>query len=183
MTRRAFLPAPVRSLALAATIVFASSAAHAARIDNSTAASPAPTMTAGEFLIQYARAVHLELPTNVTPETALAALRASGALAGVDIPLDRALTHGDLVRIGRASGLKITSSTPDKAIERNEADLFLDAFARFLVPLPSASGDHVLASETDGSGPQSPEHANTDKGKKKGRPFTSPSEPVPPAGE
>ena len=141
-------------------------------------ASPAPgaptPISVGDFVLLYAKAVQLSLPPQATVETACAALKAAGELKGVDLSLDRGLTHGDLVRIGRAGGLKITSSTPDRVLDRTEAEMFLSSFSGILA---ARSGARVAASSgTPGGDPAN--HARTDKGKKKGRPFQSPSEPL-----
>ena len=172
MFRRASLT--IRSMALAAALagpglVSATSAATAA------AAPPAATLTVGEFLIQYAKSVQIVLPPDASAEAAFVALKAAGALRSLELALDRPLTHGDVVKIGKASGLRITTSTPDKLLEKPEAALFLEAFARYLVPSASASGDRVAASDNPAGDPAG--RANTDKGKKKGRPFQSTSEP------
>lgn len=134
-----------------------------------------PHVTVGDFLLSYARSMHLNLPPDAGPETALAALRASGTLPALELSLTDTLTHGSVVKIGRASGLKITSATPDKALDRAEADLFLDTFSRYIVP--ATSQDRIGASDNPPGEPAS--NANTNKGKKKGRPFQSPSEPEP----
>lgn len=133
-------------------------------------------LTVGDFLLQYARSVHIVLPPDATPELALATLQAVRALPGDNLSLSRTLTHGDVVRLGRAAGLKITSSTPDKIFGKAEADMFFETFSSVLSAHAgtSASNDGNLRTAADSS---AAEHANTSKGKKKGRPFQSPSDP------
>lgn len=140
------------------------------------AASADTNLTVGDFLLQYARSVHMVLPPNATPEVAKAALQAVHAISGEDLLLSRTLTHGDVIRLGRAAGLKITSSTPEKTFSKAEADMFFETFASLLSAHAGtpASPDNDLRTAADSSAAG---HANTDKGKKKGRPFQSPNEP------
>lgn len=139
--------------------------------------SSTPELTVGDFLLMYARSLQLTLPADATPETAMAVLKAANAMPPVEPVLDRAITHGDAVKIGRAAGLKISSSTPERSLDRAEADLFLETFAKYLSPAAATSQDRIGASDNPTGDPAS--RANTTKGKKKGRPFQSPSEPEP----
>lgn len=137
-------------------------------------ASKSP-MSVGSFVLMYARAAHIAMPAEATPAMALAAIQATGALNGLDLNLDRALTHADVVKIGHAAGVKVTSATPTQTIDKSEAELFLQAFHGTLFATVQPSEDRIAASDNP---PGDPAHnARTDKGKKKGRPFTSPSEP------
>src|SRR5262245_44758557 len=77
-------------------------------------------LTVGDFLLQYARSVHMVLPADATPEVARAALQAVKALPEETPSLTKSLTHADVVMLGRAAGLKITSKTPDKAFSKPE---------------------------------------------------------------
>jgi len=144
------------------------------------AATSESVLTVGDFLLQYARSVHVALPTNASPEIALAALQAVKALPGETLALNKPLTHGDVVRVGRAAGIKITTKTPDKQFSRPEADMFFETFGGVLA---THSGTQQAASGTHGgdvrtaADSSAPDHANTSKGKKKGRPFQSPNEP------
>jgi hypothetical protein len=133
-------------------------------------------LTVGDFLLQYARSVHMTLPPEATPETAQAALQAVRAIPAQALQLDKPLTHADVVRLGRAAGLKITSNTPDKSFSKPEADMFFETFAGILethTGSRASSGDDLRTA----AGSNAAGHANTSKGKKKGRPFQSPNEP------
>jgi len=135
-------------------------------------------LTMGDFLIQYAHSLNMTLPSNATPELALAALQAVKALPGDSVVLSKPLTHADVVRLGRAAGLKISTRTPDKQFSRPEADMFFETFGGALAAhsgssSPAASdGDLRTAADSSAA-----DHANLTKGKKKGRPFQSPNEP------
>ena len=78
------------------------------------------------------------------------------------------------------AGIKITTKTPDKQFSRPEADMFFETFGGVLA---THSGTQQAASGTHGgdvrtaADSSAPDHANTSKGKKKGRPFQSPNEP------
>src|SRR2546428_13954188 len=87
-----------------------------------------PNLTVGEFVLLYAKAARIELPPGISVKTAVSALQAARLLPALEGTLDRALTHADLVRIGKAAGMRVTSRTPDKRIERTEADQFLRLF-------------------------------------------------------
>lgn len=138
------------------------------------AAAPPATLTVGDFLLLYAKSAHLVLPPDATPQAAQSALKAAKALPDLELSLDRALTHADVSRIGQAAGLKIVSSTPSRTLDRAEAELFLETFVRYIAPAGTGQ-DRLAASDNPPGNPGS--RANTDKGKKKGRPFQSPTEP------
>src|SRR2546425_6331724 len=71
-------------------------------------AAPAAKLTVGDFLLLYARSIHMALPPNASAETAYQALKATNVLPPGVLALDRPMTHGDVVRIGRAAGLRIS---------------------------------------------------------------------------
>ena len=152
-----------------AAVALAGSVALASQVG-----APSATLSVGDFLLLYAKSEHIALPSDATPQTAQTVLQAAGMLPAMDLALNSPLTHADVLRIGRAAGLKITSSTPEKTLDRFEAELFLDTFAKFSSPAGSTQ-DRVAADSSTGG---AADHANTDKGKKKGRPFQSPSEPA-----
>jgi len=154
-----------------ATLVLASAFALAAP------GSSTPELTVGDFLLMYARSLQITLPADATPETAVAVLKAANAMPSFEPVLDRAITHGDAVKIGRAAGLRISSSTPERSLDRAEADLFLETFAKYLAPVAPVTQDRIGASDNPTGDPAN--RANTTKGKKKGRPFQSPTEPEP----
>ena len=155
---------------MAATFAIAGAVAVA-----TPASTPSTTLTVGDFLLLYAKSAHLTLPPDATPQTAQAALLAAKALPGIDLQLDKPLTQGDIVAIGRAAGLKIVSGTPTRTLERAEAELFLETFMKYSAPAGAAQ-DRIDATMTPPTSP--PGNANTSKGKKKGRPFQSPTEPM-----
>jgi len=137
------------------------------------ASVPAPgTITVGDFLLLYARSTHIALPADATPELAYAALKAAGSLPSDPMTLAAPLTHAVVLQVGRAAGLRLTSRTPDQAFPRAEAEAFLQTYSGVIVAHRTGS-----ASETYGASfnpPGDPAgHANTSKGKKKGRPFQS----------
>lgn len=139
------------------------------------AAAADSALTVGDFLLQYARSVHMALPPNATPEIAKAALQAVKVLPDETPALSKTLTHGDVVKLGRAAGLKITSKTPEKTFSRPEADMFFETFAGLL---ESHTGSHESGTDLRTAADSSAaDHANTTKGKKKGRPFQSPTNP------
>lgn len=139
------------------------------------AGSADSALTVGDFLLQYARSVHMALPPNATPEIAKEALQAVKALPDETPALSKPLTHGDVVKLGRAAGLKITSKTPEKAFSRPEADMFFETFAGIL---ESHTGSHASSNDLrTAADSNAADHANTTKGKKKGRPFVSPTNP------
>jgi hypothetical protein len=133
---------------------------------------PAATLGYGDFLLLYAEASQITLPANATPQTALAVLQAAGLLPAGAPALDRPLTQGDVVRIGRAAGIKVTSRSPGKTLDRVAAEVFLDIYVNGRSPA-GGSQDRVAADSS------APDHANLEKGKKKGRPFQSSPEPDP----
>ena len=151
-------------LAALAMVVLIPSGAYA-----STTSNP----TVGDFLSAYAKALNLELPANASALTVAAALRASGVRLDASIDAAKSLTQGDVVRIGKANGLRLSSSSPENTFTSAEMGQF---FASYGSILAKSGGDtRVAASDTPPGDPEG--HANTDKGKKKGRPFTSPTEP------
>jgi hypothetical protein len=136
-------------------------------------ANAANNPTVGDFLTAYAKALNIELPANATSETIVATLRASGVKLDATVDSAKSLTQGDVVRIGKANGLRLSSSNPEDAFTSVEMGQF---FASYGAVLAGTNGDtRVAASDNPPGDPAS--HANTDKGKKKGRPFQSPTEP------
>src|SRR5262245_38452682 len=134
------------------------------------AATSNPTM--GDFLSAYAKALNIELPANATGETVVAALRASGVKLDATVDSAKSLTQGDVVRIGKANGLRVSSSNPENAFTSVEMGQF---FASYGAVLAGTNNTRVAASDNPPGDPAS--HANTAKGQKKGRPFQCPSEP------
>ena len=123
-------------------------------------------VTVGDFVMELARV------KGFTPSSAVDA-RASVVSAGIAIPvvdLDRTLTQADVVAIGNAAGLELTSSTPEAAFTGDEVSAFLVSFAP---ELGATDGDNATdgAYNDNGADPRT-----KGKGKKKGL-FRSPSGP------
>ena len=153
------------ALGLAAIALVVTSGAYADVAGNS--------VNVGDFLSAYARALNIELPANAGTDTLVAALKASGVKLDASIDPAKALTQGDVVRIGKANGLRLTSRNPEAAFTTAEMGQFFASYGTSLTK--SSTDSRVAASDNPPGDPAS--RANTDKGKKKGRPFQSPTEP------
>lgn len=156
-------------------------------------AAPAPDtggtqLSVGEFLVLYAHSIHLNIPPNASAEMALQLLRSAGVQLPTDLDLRQPLTHGSLVRIGEMRGVRLTTTTPGRTLDRGEAEMFLrafvvDSFSRTLAPAPTPGGSQQTTAAATGGRSSNPPgdpagHAgDKGKGKKKGRPFASPSTP------
>ena len=123
-------------------------------------------VTVGDFVVEFARARGFA-PSSAT-EAKAALERAGIAIPGTD--LDRVLTQGDVVAIGNAAGLALTSTTPEAVFTGDEVSAFLATFAP---ELTATEGDN----STDGAYNDNGADPRTKgKGKKKGL-FRSPSGP------
>ena len=145
--------------------------------------------TVGDFLAAYATALKIELPAGAGADALVGSLAASGVKLDAKIDPAKTLTQGDVVRIGKANALRVSTKSPDALFTAEEVSQF---FSSYGLTLARSSGVAAL-SEVDprsatsatadegGNGSNPPGdpagHANTDKGKKKGRPFQSPTEP------
>ena len=156
------------ALGLAAIALVITSGAYANVASN--------TVNMGDFLAAYAKALNIELPANASADTLVAALKASGVKLDANIDPAKALVQGDVVRVGKANGLRLTTRNPEGAFTAAEFDQF---FASYGSTLAKNGSDARLAGEDFQTNPPGDPagHANTDKGKKKGRPFQSPTEP------
>ena len=130
-------------------------------------AMAANTVTVGDFVMELAR-VKGYTASNV------AQAKASIESTGVTLPVadfDRVLTQGDVVAIGNAAGLNLSSSTPETAFTGDQVDAFLVSLAP---ELGATDGDNATdgAYNDNGADPRT-----KGKGKKKGL-FRSPSEPM-----
>ena len=130
-------------------------------------AMAANTVTVGDFVMELAR-VKGYTASNV------AQAKASIESTGVTLPVadfDRVLTQGDVVAIGNAAGLNLSSSTPEAAFTGDQVDAFLVSLAP---ELGATDGDNATdgAYNDNGADPRT-----KGKGKKKGL-FRSPSEPM-----
>ena len=132
--------------------------------------------TVGDFLTAYAKALNIELPASAGADALVASLRASGVKLDANIDPAKTLTQGDVVRIGKANGLRLTTRNPESQFTAAEIAQFFTSYGPTLAqPAGSDSGSRFAASDNPPGDPAG--HANTDKGKKKGRPFQSPTEP------
>ena len=124
----------------------------------------AKSTTVGDFLIGIAKARKLSA---TDPASARAALQSSGVLLP-PFSLDRALTEADVVQIGGALGLKVTTTRPTAPFDSGQVDAFLSVFAKQL----------VLPSSTDPQATEDFPNPGTGKGngKQKGH-YKSPSDP------
>ena len=127
----------------------------------------ANTVTVGDFVMELARVKGLSA-------SSAAQAKASIESTGVTLPVadfGRVLTQGDVVAIGNAAGLNLSSSTPEAAFTGDQVDAFLVVLAP---ELGATDGDN----STDGAYNDNGADPRTKgKGKKKGL-FRSPSEPM-----
>ena len=134
--------------------------------------------TVGDFLSAYAKALKIELPANTGGEVLVSSLRAAGVKLDAKVDVTKALTQGDVVRIGKANGLRLTTNRPGASFTAEEISQFFTSYGLTLGSLPAGGGvvnTRYAAADNPPGDPNG--HANTDKGKKKGRPFQSPTEP------
>jgi hypothetical protein len=86
------------------------------------------TVTVGDFLQSYAKALKIELPANAGNDTVVAALKASGVKLDADIDPAKPLTQGEVVKIGKANGLRLTTNKPEAAFTPEEVDQFFTSY-------------------------------------------------------
>jgi hypothetical protein len=157
------------ALGFAATAMVILSGAYA------VASNPA---TVGDFLSAYAKALKIELPANTSGEALVSTLRAAGVKLDAKVDVAKPLTQGDVVKMGKANGLRLTTNRPEAAFTTQEIGQFFTSFTSFgLFGSASAAGTDTRYAAADNPPGDPAGHANTSKGKKKGRPFTCPTEP------
>ena len=132
----------------------------------------ARTFTVGDFVLLYCRSIHLTLAPGATPAAAYEALKAAKAVPSETLELDAPLTQKVVVQVGKAARLRLKTSQPGREVSRAEAELFLDRFGILLT-----NGGNAIYAASDNPPGDPASHANTEKGRKKGRPFFSLSEP------
>ena len=94
----------------------------------------AAEMTVGQFIQDLARAKSL----NATdPQIAVDSLAAAGVRLPDGLDLSATLTEGDVTKISRAAGLRVTATDPTAAFTAEQADEY---FAVFSEDLNSGSG-------------------------------------------
>jgi len=91
----------------------------------------AGTVTVGEFLVRYARAMRLPVATTAGQEEILAELKDRGLIAAEE-PVDRALTEGDVVRFASRAGLRLTTLDAERLFPTAKVDSFFDTFGGVL---------------------------------------------------
>ena len=155
------------ALGLAATAMVILSGAYA------VASNPA---TVGDFLSAYAKALKIELPANTSGDALVGTLRASGVKLDAKVDVNKPLTQGDVVKMGKANGLRLSTNKPEAAFTPSEIGQFFTSYGLTLGSTAPAAGDTRYAASDNPPGDPAG-HANTSKGKKKGRPFQSPTEP------
>ena len=90
--------------------------------------------TVGDFLVSYAKALRIELPATASPEVVVASLKAVGVKLDGNIDTSKPLTQADVVRIGKANGLRITTRNPQAAFSAIEIDQFFTVYGLTLMP-------------------------------------------------
>ena len=118
----------------------------------------AKSATVGDFLVEIAKAKSLSVSDSVSARNALTA-------AGVALPplaLDKALTEGDVVQIGGALGVPVTTSSPSSPFDSRQIDGFISTFNRTLtnnsVTGPNAPDDFPKPGTGKGRGKQKGHH-------------------------
>ncbi|HEX5045301.1 MAG TPA: hypothetical protein VFV75_20565 [Candidatus Polarisedimenticolaceae bacterium] len=124
----------------------------------------AKSATVGDFLVAIARAKSLSVADS-------ASARASLMASGVVLPplaLDKGLTEGDVVSIGGAVGVPVTTQNPSATFDTANIDSFISTF-----------GKKLASSGGDTQSPLGFPNPGTEKGrgKKKGH-HKSPADPI-----
>lgn len=127
----------------------------------------ADVVTVGDFVMELARVRGFAVSDAAHAKVLIES-------TGITLPtsdFDRLLTQGDVVAIGNASGLRLSSSTPEVTFTGDEV-------AAFLVSLAPELGATDGGNSTDGAYNDNGADPRTKgKGKKKGL-FRSPSAPI-----
>jgi hypothetical protein len=126
----------------------------------------AKSATVGDFLLEIAKAKSLSA---ADAASAKAALTANGVVLP-PLPLDKALTEGDVVRIGGALGVNVTTSSPSASFDASQVDGFISTFGKTLT---GVGGD----TQSPNADPFPTPGSDKGRGKKKGH-NKSPSDPV-----
>src|ERR1051325_2092910 len=83
-----------KTLSAALCLLFLASPIWAAPGD-----APASAMTVGDFILLYARSIHLACPANASPEAAYESLKANELLPSGSFTMSAPLTHAVVLRI------------------------------------------------------------------------------------
>ena len=125
--------------------------------------------TVGDFLASYAKALRIELPATASPEIVITALQASGIKLDAKLDPAKALTQADVVKIGKANGVRLTTRNPEAPFSTAEIDQFFTVYGPTLSPSRPDASSTVL----DAAHP----NPGTGKGKGKQKGHQSPTEP------
>jgi hypothetical protein len=129
--------------------------------------------TTGEFLHRIALARHMPAVDGPDAERLL---RESGIrLPAMTLTLQ--LTEGQVAAISRSLGLNVTSSNPDALFESSSVAAFLDLMAS-QVPAPEQSATSTESGPYPRPNDQAADPRNKGRGKKKGLPPVSESNPI-----
>jgi hypothetical protein len=143
---------------------------------NSVAAGAPKTV--GDFLTAYARALNIELPANAAPEAVVETLRATGVKLDAKIDTNAPLTQGDVVKIGRANGIHITTQTASKPFTAEEMNQFFTSYSATIAQANASStlvAGQALGGRRDARENTRNPYRGKGKGKHKGH--NSPDEP------
>lgn len=135
--------------------------------------------TVGDFLASYARAMNIELPADASADTVIAALRASGVKLDSKVDGAKTLTQADVVKIGNANGVRVTTRTPAKSFTSVEIDQFFVTYGPVLAHTSGIPTRVSAAMSGEGAPRRDPREATRrkGKGKGKGKKHRSPTEP------
>jgi len=128
----------------------------------------ADRVTVGDFVTEIAKVKGLPAANAVEAQTSLSA--AGVRLQGLD--LNAVLTQGDVVTIGNAAGLNLSSSTPEAEFGSDDVSSFMVNFAP---ELGSSPENGTTGADNNGNGA---DPLTKGKGLKKGLLKRSPSEPI-----
>jgi hypothetical protein len=103
---------------------------------------PEGSVTVGEFIQQLASTTGL---TATDAQTATLALAEVGVRLPEDLVYDDQLTEGDVIKLSRAMGLRVTTSRPDRYFDQKQVDLFFASFGDEL----SSADDNTSTSTRD----------------------------------
>ena len=126
----------------------------------------AKSATVGDFLVEIAKAKSLSASDPVSARTALT----SAGIALPPLALDKALTEGDVVQIGGALGVPVTTSSPSTPFDSGQVDGFISTFGKTLT---GVGGD----TQSPNADPFPTPGSDKGRGKKRGH-NKSPSDPV-----
>lgn len=128
--------------------------------------------TVGEFLASYAKTLNVQLPADASPTTVCEALRVSGVKLDSTMDFTKPLTQADVVKIGKANGLNVTTHHPVQSFTARETNQFFVTYGMVLGRTTGAAL-HAAYTPRARAAYASSEGKNAGKGKK----HHSPHEP------